>query len=142
MTRLPALLAVPLALALASCQSFDQLRRDDPAVSEHEVHAAGDASDEDLLEHLHHILDTADEYPVEVVVAALVAVGERARPESLPHVLPLCDAEDEEVRWHVAETLAALGGDRARQALDDMAEREPSDLVLARIEELCRADHP
>lgn len=125
-------LAGPLLLALTllvGCQSFARLEEDDPRVGEQEVHAAGGADDPELTPHLHRILEHRDEYPTEVVVAALGAVGERRDPASVPRVVALVGDPDEEVRYHVALALRDLGGAEARAALARLAADDPSELV-------------
>jgi HEAT repeat protein len=133
--RIAAAAGLAALAALAGCRSFAKLEANDPSVGELEVSAAGDAGDEDLLANLHHILDHRADYSREVVVAALASVAERGEQASVAHVTPLAEDADEEVRWHVARTLAELGGAQARATLADMARSDPSALVRSAAEE-------
>jgi HEAT repeat protein len=121
--------ALGCALALSGCASHDKLEQDDRSVSEEEVAAAGESEAAELTPHLHHILAHRGDYTPEVVVAALVSLGERKDPASVAPVAGLAQDEDEEVRWHVARTLRALGGAEAEATLARMAREDPSELV-------------
>jgi HEAT repeat protein len=122
-----ALLLLQLA---AGCTSFERLRAGDPTVDEQEVFAAGQAGDRgELTDALHDLLDRHEGYSTEVVVAAISALAERGDPASAAHVAPLATHPDEEVRWHVAVALKALGGGEARAVLERMGHDDPSELV-------------
>lgn len=124
-----ALTGALLAVSLAGCASYDKLEAHDRSVDEEEVHAAGESDDAALTPHLHHILTHRADYPAEVVVAALRSVGQRKDPASVPVVAGLAQDPDEEIRYHVANTLAALGGAEAQAARARMAQEDESELV-------------
>jgi HEAT repeat protein len=119
------------ALLAAGCQSFDSLRADDPAVGEVEVFEAGAANDDgSLTPHLHRILEEPGDYEQASVVAALGAVAEQRDAAAVPLVRALAaEHADEEVRWHAAYALSAIGGDEARDELARLAEEDPSEMV-------------
>jgi len=123
-------LAMAAVVALSGCASFERLEADDPNVGEEEVFEAGQAGDAAMrLDHFHHVLDHRAEYDPEVVAAALTSVGEVADPSSVPHVVPLADDPDEEIRWHAATALGAIGGPEAAVVRARMAAHDPSELV-------------
>ncbi len=126
--KTPSTAATLLAAAvLAGCQSFDLLKANDPSVDEVEVYAAAD--EDELTPHLHHILEHPDEYERPALIAALAAVGEQGDATALPLVTQLAGDPDEEVRWHAAYALSAIGGEEARAVLGRLAADDPSELV-------------
>ncbi len=123
-------LALPLLLAASGCSGFSHLRADDVAVGEDEVAAAGEpGAPKDLGPHLVRIVEERDRRKTAVVVAALAALAARKDAEAVPAIAKLSSDPDEEVRWHAARALAAIGGADARAALDRMAQNDPSELV-------------
>ncbi|MCO5170658.1 MAG: HEAT repeat domain-containing protein [Planctomycetes bacterium] len=121
-----------LFLALvAGCAGHERLRQDDPRVSEAEVIEARESDDPTLTPHLHRIVLERERYAPEVVVAALGALAARKDPASAPVVARLEHDPDEEVRFHTALTLRALGGREAAEVLARMAADDESPLVRA-----------
>lgn len=134
--RLGAAHALALALALAAaagapgCRSFAKLEAHDPTVSEDEVHAAGEERDDPTLTpHLRHILWHREEYPTEVVVAAIVATAARQDRSSVGAIAGLTRCDDEEVRWHAVLALKSLGGTKADATRERVAAEDGSGLV-------------
>lgn len=125
----------PLLLALlalgAGCAGHERLRQDDPGVTEAEVVEARGSDDPTLTPHLHRILLEREHYAPEVVVAALGALAERKDPASASVVARLEHDPDEEVRFHAALALRALGGSQATEVLGRMARDDASALVRA-----------
>ena len=96
--------------------------------------------DGSLTPHLHRILEHPDEYGKPALIAALAAVGEQADASALTPVIALADHADEEVRWHVAYALSALGGEPARAVLSRLATGDPSELVRSYADSLVTAE--
>ena len=128
---LPLALAALAAVSLAfGCTSFDRLRSGDPAVDELEVFAAGQADDGgELTGDLHRLLERHSEYSSAVIVAAIGALSDRGDPASVAYIARLAEHPDEEVRFHVAAGLKALGGPEATATLARMGRDDQSDLV-------------
>lgn len=123
------LILLAVAAALAGCASHEKLVAGDRDVSEEEVVSAGESDDEALTAPLHRILERRADHSPEVVVATLVALGKRKDPSSVAAILPLTRDTDEEVRWHAALALRALGGPEAEAELLRMSRDDPSELV-------------
>jgi HEAT repeat protein len=126
---LEVLAALAVLVVVPGCAGHERLRQDDPQITEHEVREAGEDDDPALTAHLHRIVTERDRYPAEVVVAALGAIAERKDPTSPPVVARLEHDPDEEVRFHTALALRALGGPEAKDVLARMAKDDPSPLV-------------
>lgn len=122
-------LALALALTTLGCSSFSKLRAGDPDVTESEVAAAGRASDPSLLVPLHALVANRERHPTAVVVAAIVAIGERHDPSSVAVLAELGGDPREEVRWQTVLALRAIGGPDAAAALERFAANDPSEFV-------------
>ncbi len=122
-------------LGAFGCASHDRLLEDDVKVTEEEVLAAGSAKSPDVTNHLHHILDHRGDYDTSIVVAALVAIGERRDTSSIQPISRLGSDENEEIRWHCVLALKAIGGPEATAALERFADDKS---VLVRDEVAAR----
>lgn len=120
---------VAALLLLTGCANFSNLTSHDPDVTEAEVAAAGRSTDERFTEPLHWIVMNRASYDTAVLVAAIVALGERRDPTAVELLDTLRDDPREEVRWQMTRSLAAIGGDSALRALEKIAAEDPSDLV-------------
>lgn len=120
------------ALLVGGCAGHDKLIQHDPSVGEQEVYAAGVSGDADeVVPHLIHVLQHGDDFSGEVVVSALASLAERPDARAADAVAALSDHPDEEVRWHVALALKAIGGDTAGATLAAMAAGDASEMVRA-----------
>jgi HEAT repeat protein len=115
--------------AFAACSSFKRLERHDIGVSESEVLAAGKSADPTLLPHLRHIVANPSNYDTAVLVATIVALGERRDAGAVPSLATLTNDSREEVRWQVARTLAAIGTSASQSVLVTIANHDTSDFV-------------
>jgi HEAT repeat protein len=118
------------ALLLSACASYDKLIQHDPTVDEQEVYAGGvDGDADEIVPHLIYVLQHRDEFGDEVVVAALASLAERPDSRAVEAVAGLARDPNEEVRWHVALALKAIGGDLAKVTLAEMAAGDESEMV-------------
>ncbi|RKY18916.1 MAG: hypothetical protein DRQ55_12030 [Planctomycetota bacterium] len=118
------------ALLLGACASYDKLVEHDPSVGEQEVYAAGvDGDADEMVPHLIYVLRHRDEFDHAALVAALASLAEHPDGRTADAVASLARDDDEEVRWHVALALKAIGGELARTTLAAMAEHDSSELV-------------
>ena len=115
---------------LASCASYENLIKHDPAVDEQEVYAGGvDGDADEIVPHLIYVLEHRHDFTKEAVVAALASLSERPDSRTVEAVAGLAHDPDEEVRWHVALALKAIGGELAMATLSKMATSDESELV-------------
>lgn len=120
-----ALTALALGTIAFGCASHSKLRNHDKTVSEEEVRAAGAAtSDPALGASLVHILEHHADYDTSVVVAALVAVGNRKEAQAVSAIDGLRTHPSEEVRWHCVLALKQIGDAAAHAALARFASDE------------------
>ncbi len=75
------------------------------------------------------ILAAPSEFDADAVASALVDVADTADTSALPRVLALISDDREEIRWHAARALQAIGGDEATAALARLAREDASELV-------------
>jgi HEAT repeat protein len=122
-------LAAVIALAVVGCSSFSRLRSGDVSVEEAEVAAAGRSDDPTLTAPLHAIVANRDRHPTAVLVAAIVALGQRGDPSSVAVLERVADDPREEVRWQTVLALRAIGGADADSLLTRIAANDPSEFV-------------
>lgn len=120
---------VAALLFVTGCAGFSKLTSHDPNVTEAEVAAAGRSADVRFTEPLHWIVMNRASYETAVLVAAIVALGERRDPTAVEPLYSLREDPREEVRWQMTRSLAAIGGESAMRALEKIAVEDPSDLV-------------
>lgn len=117
--------AFALGALAFGCASHSKLLNNDKTVSEEEVRAAGAATaDPALGAPLVHILEHHADYDTSIVVAALVAVGDRKDASAVGAIDALRTHPSEEVRWHCVLALKQIGDDAARKALAAFASDE------------------
>ena len=120
-----ALSTLALGAIAFGCAGHSKLLNNDKSVSEEEVRAAGAATNDPALgASLVHILAHPTDYDTSIVVAALVAVGDRKEARAVPAIDGLRTHPSEEVRWHCVLALKQIGDAAARTALAGFASDE------------------
>lgn len=109
--------------ALQLTQSFDILKTAYESTNDWMfqfsiVAAIGELGDAKGFDFLAEALQSPNDL---VKIAAIGSLGDLGKPEAVDLLLPLVESEDWQVRHRVAQSLAQLGGDRAKAGLEKLA---------------------